>query len=81
MRRGRSWTWHARRSIIVDVLFNLGLPHFKQFVEFIKAVKAGNWDVAASELLLIQRGTRKNIVRYHRNAVVIQTGDAQYFGL
>ena len=24
---------------------------------------------------------RKNIVRYHRNAIVIQTGDAKYFGL
>ena len=77
-------TWQkldmARKEVVVDVLFNLGLPHFKQFVEFIKAVKAGNWDKAASELLL-SNAARKNIVRYHRNAVVIQTGDAQYFGL
>ena len=77
-------TWQkldmARKEVVVDILFNLGLPHFKQFENFIGAVKQGNWDVAASELLL-SNAARKNIVRYHRNAVVMQTGDAQYFGL
>ena len=77
-------TWQkldmARKEVVVDILFNLGLPHFKQFENFIGAVKQGNWDTAASELLL-SNAARKNIVRYHRNAVVMQTGDAQYFGL
>ena len=68
-----------RKEAILDVVFNLGLTRFKGFVNFIGAVKAGNWDKAASELLLSD-AARKNIVRYHRNAVVIQK-DKDYFGL
>ena len=77
-------TWQrldsVRKEVIIDVLFNIGLPHFKQFHKFIAAVKAGDWDVAASELLL-SNAARQNIVRYHRNATVLRTGDAQYFNL
>ena len=70
----------VRKEAILDVVFNLGLPHFQTFVNFIGAVKAGNWDKAAAELLLSD-AARENIVRYHRDATVIQTGDAKYFGL
>lgn len=77
-------TWQrldsVRKEVIVDVLFNLGLPEFRQFVKFIAAVNTGNWDVAASELLLSE-AARENIVRYHRAATVLRTGDAKYFGL
>ena len=76
--------WNAidgvRKEAILDVVFNLGLPHFKTFVNFIGAVKANDWDKAAAELLLSE-AARENILRYHRNATVLQTGDAKYFGL
>ena len=72
-------TSELRKEAILDVMFNLGLTRFKGFVNFIGAVKAGNWDKAASELLLSE-AARENIVRYHRNAVVIQN-DKDYFGL
>ena len=76
--------WNAidgvRKEAILDVVFNLGLPHFETFVNFIGAVKANDWDKAAAELLLSE-AARENILRYHRNATVIQTGDAKYFGL
>ena len=76
--------WNAidgvRKEAILDVVFNLGLPHFKTFVNFIGAVKANDWDKAAAELLLSE-AARENILRYHRNATVLQTGDAKYFNL
>ena len=70
----------VRREAILDVLFNLGLTHFKEFHKFIASVKKQDWQVAATELLLSQ-AARENIARYHRNATVIQTGDAKYFEL
>ena len=76
--------WNAmdgvRKEAILDVVFNLGLTHFKTFVNFIGAVKQGNWDTAAAELLLSE-AARENIIRYHRNATVLRTGDAKYFDL
>ncbi len=69
-----------RKEVIIDVLFNLGLTHFKEFHKFIAAVKAAKWDEAAAELLL-SKAARENIARYHRNATVMQTGDEKYFNL
>ena len=70
----------VRQEVIVNVLFNLGLPHFKEFKKFIAAVKAQNWQLAAAELLRSD-AARENITRYHRNATVLKTGDAKYFHL
>ena len=70
----------VRKEAILDVIFNLGLPHFKTFVNFIGAVKQGNWDTAAAELLLSE-AARENVIRYYRNATVLRTGDAKYFNL
>ena len=76
--------WHdisePRREAIIDTLFNLGLTHFKAFHNFIKAVKANDWEKAGDELLL-SKAARKHVLRYHRNASVIRTGDARYFEL
>ena len=72
-------TSELRKEAILDVMFNLGLTRFKGFVNFIGAVKKKDWNTAAAELLLSD-AARKNIVRYHRNAVVIQN-DKDYFGL
>ena len=70
----------ARKEAILDTVFNLGLGHFKAFVNFIGAVKAGDWQKAAAELLLSD-AAHENILRYHRNAAVIRSGDAKYFEL
>ena len=70
----------VRKEAILDVVFNLGLTHFKTFVNFIGAVKQGNWDTAAAELLLSE-AARENVIRYYRNATVLRTGDAKYFNL
>ena len=76
--------WNAidgvRKEAILDTIFNLGLPHFKTFVNFIGAVKRGDWETAAAELLLSD-AARENIIRYHRNATVLRTGDERYFDL
>lgn len=63
----------ARREAILDTVFNLGLPHFKEFVNFIGAVKRKDWKTAASELLLSD-AARKNIIRYHNNARILLEG-------
>lgn len=76
--------WNAideiRKEAILDVVFNLGLPHFKGFHHFIQSVKDGDWEKAGNDLLLSE-AARENILRYHRDASVIRTGDAKYFGL
>ena len=69
-----------RKEAILDVVFNLGLTHFKTFVNFIGAVKRSDWEKAAAELLLSE-AARENIIRYHRNATVLRTGNAKYFDL
>lgn len=76
--------WHqidtVRQEAIIDILFNLGLPHFLGFVNFIDAVKIQDWKTAASELLLSE-AARQNYSRYNHVALVIDTGDEKYFNL
>ena len=70
----------VRREAIIDVVYNLGLPHFKEFKKFIAAVTSKKWHDAAAELLL-SKAARENITRYHRAAAVIETNDERYFEL
>lgn len=69
-----------RQEAIVDILYNTGLPHFKSFTNFIKNIKSEDWEAAANDLLL-SKAARTHIIRYHRNASVIRTNDAQFFEL
>ena len=69
-----------RREALLDLLFNLGLTHFKTFEDFIASVQAENWNDAARELLL-SVAARQNPTRYVRNMKVIETGNAKYFDL
>lgn len=69
-----------RQEAILDIIYNLGLPHFKQFQKFIAAVKVADWRTAASELLLSQ-AARQNYSRYNHISLVIDTGDEQYFNM
>ena len=70
----------ARKEAIVDVLYNLGLPHFKQFEKFIGDVKRQDWQSAGNELLK-SAAARKNPSRFFRDYHVITTGDSRYFEL
>lgn len=69
-----------RREAIIDVIFNLGSTHFRTFHKFIGAIKEQNWEKASDELLLSE-AARNHIIRYHRNASVIRTGNPKYFEL
>lgn len=40
-----------RQAVIVNMLFNLGLPRFRGFKQFIAAVNNSNWALAATEML------------------------------
>ena len=70
----------ARRLAIIDVLFNLGMPRFRKFVNFIASVRAKDWRKASIDLLLSE-AARENIVRFHRASVVIRTDDKRLFDL
>ena len=41
----------TRRGVIVNMLFNLGKPKFRQFRKLIAALKDGDYDKAALEML------------------------------
>ena len=69
-----------RREVILDLLFNLGLTHFRKFKKFIAAVQVSDWKVAARELLL-SVAAHQNPTRYIRNIRVLETGDASNFEL
>lgn len=40
-----------RKAALIDMLFNLGKPRFKNFHNMIKSIKAGDWNSAAGEAL------------------------------
>ena len=41
----------VRRGVVLDMLFNLGLPRFRGFSKMIAALSLGNYEVAADEML------------------------------
>lgn len=75
-------TWRElddpRKEGIIDMLFNLGLPNFLQFKDFISAIKAKDFE-AAGNAVLLSLAARENPARYQRVAKVIQTGDRSHF--
>lgn len=46
-----------RQLVFFDLLFNMGWPTFSQFKNFLKHAKAGDWDIAATHLLLSKYAT------------------------
>ena len=40
-----------RQAVIVDMVFNLGLPRFGMFKKMITAIECEHWHVAANEML------------------------------
>lgn len=69
-----------RREVIIDLVYNLGLPHFKSFSNFIDSVKKQDWSKASTDLLQSQYA-RTHTLRSHRLSAVAATGDPKYFQL
>lgn len=59
------------KTVIIDMLFNLGKPRFKGFKRMIKAIKNKDFDLAAKELL-DSRYARQLPDRANRNAKLIR---------
>ena len=52
----RTFPWFARlnpvrQNVVLNMVFNMGLPRFRQFRKTIAAIKAKRWDDAAKEML------------------------------
>jgi lysozyme len=41
----------VRQRVVADMIFNLGLPRFKQFKNMIAALEAGDWAEAANQMM------------------------------
>ncbi len=41
----------VRKNVVSNMVFNLGLPRFRQFRKAIAAIKANQWDEAAKQML------------------------------
>ncbi len=41
----------VRRNVVLNMVFNLGLPRFRQFKKAIAAIRANRWDEAAKQML------------------------------
>ena len=41
----------VRQRVIIDMIFNLGMPRFSQFKNMIAAVEAGNWEEAGAQMM------------------------------
>ena len=69
-----------RKLALIDMIFNLGLTRFREFVKFINDVKNKNWREASVEVLL-SAAARENIKRYHRISLVIDQNSLSAFNL
>jgi len=70
------WTVHldaVRHAVLLDLLFNLGLPKFKQFRRTLAAIEAGDYTGAAGHLLNSQ-WARQVGTRAQRLAGMLATG-------
>ncbi len=52
----RSFDWYddlddIRKRVLVDMMFNLGMPRLKGFVKMLEAIESGAWGAAAEEML------------------------------
>ena len=52
----RAFPWFAgldpvRKDVVLDMVFNLGLPGFRRFKKTIASIRAGDWENEAREML------------------------------
>ena len=41
----------VRQTVLIDMVFNLGITRFKRFKKLIRAIEARDWEKAATEML------------------------------
>lgn len=76
----RGYPWfnnlnQARKDVIVEMLYNLGLPRFDKFVKLKRALSEQKWDAAAAEML--DSEWHKQVgVRAERLARQMETGES-----
>lgn len=63
----------ARRHVVVEMIYNLGLPRFQTFQLFLAALRARNYEKAAEEML-DSKWARQVGQRADRLAKIMRTG-------
>jgi len=76
----RAFPWfedldEVRQAVIIDVVFNMGLPRFRGFKNTIRAIEKGNYRKAAEELL-DSKAARELPIRYDELAQMLLTGES-----
>lgn len=64
----------VRQRVVVDMVFNLGMPRFKQFKNMIAAIEAGDW-MEASNQMMDSRWAQQVGLRASRLAEMMETGE------
>ena len=63
----------VRKNVVLNMVFNIGLPRFRQFKKTIAAIKAKDWEEAASQML-DSRWARQVGRRARELAAMMKTG-------
>ena len=74
-----TFDWYAdldpiRQRVVVDMVFNLGMPRFKQFKNMIAALEEGDW-TEASDQMMDSRWAEQVGLRASRLATMMETGE------
>jgi len=74
----RAFPWFAqlnpvRKNVVLNMVFNIGLPRFRQFKKTIAAIMAKDWEEAASQML-DSRWARQVGRRARELAAMMKTG-------
>ena len=64
----------VRQRVVVDMVFNLGMPRFKQFQNMISAIEAGDWPEAAAQMM-DSRWAKQVGARAERLRDMMETGE------
>lgn len=64
----------ARKAVIVEMVYQLGLGGVRKFVKMIAAIKARDWDEAARQIRQSKAGQEQTPRRYRRLATVMRRG-------
>ena len=74
-----NFDWYAdldpiRQRVVIDMVFNLGMPRFKQFKNMIAAIESGDW-MEASNQMMDSRWAEQVGLRASRLAEMMETGE------
>ena len=64
----------VRQRVVADMIFNMGLPRFKQFKKMIAALEEGDWSEAANQMM-DSKWAQQVGLRAARLATMMETGE------